>query len=149
MRELVANYSLPSDSIAKWIIEEFNKVGNIYSETSVKNSKEVVNKLKDMEFNDDEIIVSYNVTTLFPSIPLKEAISILEDKLVSLNTTPEGLKKAKLLKKLAAICMIENYFNFRGRFFKTNKVTAMSNPLSPLISEIFMASLEKKMALTI
>lgn len=40
------------------------------------------------------------------------------------------------------ICMEMNYFIFRNRFFKIDAGTSMGNPLSPLISEVFMAKLE-------
>lgn len=41
--------------------------------------------------------------------------------------------------------MKQNYFQFRGCFYHVEKGTNMGNPLSPLISECFMASFERKL----
>lgn len=44
--------------------------------------------------------------------------------------------------KLTRLCMEENYFSFRGNFYKQTKGAPMGNPLSPFLSELFMANLE-------
>ncbi|XP_062549916.1 telomerase reverse transcriptase-like [Armigeres subalbatus] len=44
--------------------------------------------------------------------------------------------------KLARLCMNENYFTFRGSFYKQTKGAPMGNPLSPFLCELFMANLE-------
>ncbi|KXJ70662.1 hypothetical protein RP20_CCG022811 [Aedes albopictus] len=41
--------------------------------------------------------------------------------------------------------MDENYFQFRGQFYKHTKGAPMGNPLSPFLCELFMANLETKL----
>lgn len=41
--------------------------------------------------------------------------------------------------------MEENYFTFRGEFYKQLEGAPMGNSLSPFISEIFMANLESEL----
>lgn len=44
--------------------------------------------------------------------------------------------------KTAEMCMNMNYFEFRGRPFKIDEGTSMSNLLSPFIAEAFMSNFE-------
>lgn len=41
--------------------------------------------------------------------------------------------------KLASLCMDENYFTFRGIFYKATAEVSMANPMSPLVTKICMA----------
>ncbi|KAI8482845.1 hypothetical protein Bbelb_393800 [Branchiostoma belcheri] len=52
----------------------------------VQNSADVVNKIKDSHVEDDETITSYDVCSLFTSIPPKEAVSVVREALEADNT---------------------------------------------------------------
>lgn len=54
--------------------------------------------------------------------------------------------KKQLYVEIATTCMEQNYFQFRNNFYKDENGTNMGNPLSPLLSECFMAALEKKLS---
>ena len=47
------------------------------TEYYVKNSAHFVSMIKDMKVEEDEVLVSYDVTALFPSVPQDEAIDII------------------------------------------------------------------------
>ena len=51
-------------------------------------------------------------------------------------------EKKKVYVRVAKTCMNQNFFQFRDSIYKVEKGTNMGNPLSPLISEVFMASFE-------
>lgn len=59
----------------------------------------------------DEVMVSFDVESLFPSIPIPLALMELENYLLKINI--EGKKKDAYL-HVAKICMEQNYFQFRG-----------------------------------
>jgi hypothetical protein len=48
---------------------------------SVKNSAEFVSKIRDLEVPPGRILVSYDVTALFTSIPVSKAIAVIRQKL--------------------------------------------------------------------
>ena len=85
--------------------------------------------------------MSFDVKNLFPSVSPSEAIQITEQLLID-NQCNSSIRK-DIIRSLTV------YFN--QIFFEFNKVIyiekdslAMGNPLSPLMAEIFMASLEKQ-----
>lgn len=147
MREIVSAEGSPTHRLAKWLLQQFQGLGQQSGTTAVKNTKNFTQHLQSMEQLDaDEIMVSFDVKALFPSIPVKEAISILEDWLKQQLPGPLGGVRTKQYIKLTKLCMEENFFTFRGKYFKQLKGAPMGNPLSPFISEVFMTKLESDLA---
>lgn len=143
MREIVSAERSPTHRLAKWLVEQFKSMGKQFNSKSVKNSKEFTQRLLSLgPIEEDETMVSFDVKALFPSIPVKEAINLTEGWLIQQHTEPQWRAKVKQFLRLTKLCMEENYFTFRGEFYKQLKGAPMGNRLSPFISEIFMAKLE-------
>ena len=141
MRPIVSSVSAPTYKIAKWLVGELKKLPQLES-MSVKNSFECVERVKGVKFNQDEILVSFDVCSLFPSIPVNKALEILEKHLESINCEAE---KKSVYIETAKLCMKQNFFQFREKTYQVNFGTNMGNPLSPLIAELFMADFEMKL----
>ncbi|XP_037915130.1 uncharacterized protein LOC119654040 [Hermetia illucens] len=88
------------------------------------------------------MMVSFDVKSLFPNTPIKPAIHQLEVWLNKLNNTIDWRAKVRQYTKLASLCMGENYFTFREKFYKTTAGVSMGNPMSPLVTGKFMAYVE-------
>ncbi|KFD45032.1 hypothetical protein M513_14091 [Trichuris suis] len=113
----------------------------------VKNSKTFVNEIRNYNLETDEILVSYDVKELFPSIPISDALDTLYNLL---NADTNLLSITKLnpfhIIKLVSFCMQEgNYFLFDNKFYKQSNGVPMGSPLSPVMAEIFMESFERQM----
>lgn len=146
MREIVAAVSSPTQKIAKWLLNEFKRFGQDITARSVKNYKEVIDKILAMgEIETDEVMVSFDIKALFPNVPVKEAIEYLEEWLMKQKNDTGWKYKVKKYIKLARLCMNENHFTFRGKYYKSTNGVNMGNPLSGFISEIFLAKLEEKL----
>ena len=73
------------------------------TEYHVKNSSHFVQMIKDLKVEEDEILVSYDVTALYPSVPQEEAINIIyetmaNDKEFEKKTTMTARHVTELLK---------------------------------------------------
>lgn len=137
-RPIVSSISSPCYLMAKWLVNEMRQLPPIKS-LSVKNSFDFVEKIKEVVINNEEIMVSFDVVSLFPSIPVDIALSELEKYL---DTVDIPNNKKEIYKNVAKLCMEQNFFQFRNKFYKVEKGTNMGNPLSPLISELFMSAFE-------
>lgn len=82
---------------------------------SVKNSLEMVEKLKNLVIDDDEVLVSLDVESLFPSVPIEEAMVSMDKWLTQHNVE---LEKKKVFLSIANLCMTDSYFQFREKFYK-------------------------------
>lgn len=47
----------------------------------MRNSKDFVDKIKDLTIEDDEELRSYDVTTLFTSVPVDKALDVIQRRL--------------------------------------------------------------------
>jgi hypothetical protein len=88
------------------------------------------------------MVVSFNVTNLFTSIPVPEVLRIAEEKLRRSNVEPLFLPQFLNLMK---VCVEQNYFLLNGDFFKQPQGLAMGSPLSSLLADLVMDDLENSL----
>jgi hypothetical protein len=141
MRPISSNNNAPTERIAKWLNNKFTQLPNSPSEW-VKNTCE---RVKDITLNEDELRVSFDVTALYPNVPIPAAIKLLNGWLKSI-----GLEKHEvaMYSELAKLCMSENCFRFEEKFYKQTFGTSMGNALLPFIANLFMGFFEKKLEKT-
>ena len=82
----------------------------------IKNSAHFVEKIKDLRVEEDEVLVSYDVTALYPSVPQDEALDIIYQTL----SQDENLKDktsmtADNVITLLKICVSQTYFVFNKK----------------------------------
>ena len=93
----------------------------------------------------DEMLVSFDVKSLFTSIPVSEAIEICErrlqmDKTLSKRTSMD----VNTIISPIRFCLTNTSFLYGGKPYQQLDGVAMGSPLSPVIANIFMADLEEK-----
>ena len=72
------------DSVAKPVDKHISQIIKPYDEENeyrIRNSEELVERLGELKVEEDEVLVSYDVVALYPSIPQQEAIEVVYDKL--------------------------------------------------------------------
>lgn len=142
MRPITSDLYSPLNKTAKWLAESFGKLKKPEG-FSVENSYELINDLKDQRIETDEMLVSFDITSFYPSVPVDDALKSLNDWLDPKQV--DHLTK-DAFKELTAACMNQNYFEFRGKFYKQTSGTAMGNSLSPLVCNIYASEQEVKMS---
>ncbi|XP_058446374.1 uncharacterized protein LOC131427320 [Malaya genurostris] len=144
IREIISSVGAPTQKISKWLVKEFQSMPKKFFSKSVPNTQAFVTQLQNSgESEDDEMMVSFDVTALFPSVPVKDSINLLEDWLLQQNSSSLWKCKVRSYLTLTRLCMDVNYFKFRGKFYKQLQGAPMGNPLSPFLCVLFMANLEE------
>ena len=94
---------------------------------------------------DDEMLVSYNVKSLFTSIPVEESIQVWEKRLIVDNTLSERTQlDVPTIIQLLRFCLTSTAFQYRGQHYKQLDGVAIGSPVSPIIADIFIEDLEDK-----
>lgn len=110
IRPISSNINASCERIAKWLVKQLHKftAPNSYS---VENSIEFVQKIQNVKVRQNEVMVSYDVESLYPSIPVEETLNLLEEWL-----TANGVLETHvhMYTDLARLCMEQNYFLFRN-----------------------------------
>jgi len=79
------------------------------------------------------------VIAIFSSMPTDLTITYLQDRLKKLKIKDNKIKD---LINLTKLYMSQNVFQFNNKFFEHIKGTAMGNPLSPFLAEVFISRFE-------
>ena len=111
----------------------------------VLNSKEFVKKVKDERIEEDEVIVSYDVVSLFTSVPVDRAITIIHQRLLSDPTLAERTKiSVNNIVSLLSFVLNTTYFVYDGVYYKQIHGAAMGSPVSPIVCNLFMEDFEQR-----
>jgi len=128
---------------SRFLADILNKVVG-KTEHHVKNSKDLVTTLTNLTVDDDEVIISYDVVSLFTNTPIDKAVEVIKQKMEA----DQAWKQVTLLESEDVVELLEftlstTYFHFRGELYKQSFGTAMGSPVSPLVADNFMEHLEQ------
>ena len=110
---------------------------------TINNTNAFLTNIKDLKLESDEILISFDVVSLFTSIPLDTAKRITNDLLTNDESwqTRTKLDKHDIL-ELLDLCF-STEFSFQNCYYKQISGTPMGSPYSSFLAEAVMPDLEK------
>ncbi|BHF74528.1 hypothetical protein SprV_0501761400 [Sparganum proliferum] len=87
-------------------------------------------------------MVSFDITSLFISIPPNLACEVLRKRLEEAYDETENALKIEHLMRLFEFCQ-QTFFTFAGEAYEQIKGTPMGSPVSGLVAELVLQELEK------
>ena len=111
------------------------------NEYSIKTTTDFANRLNNRTVDDDDVLVSYDVSSLFTEVPLDDTIDYIIEEIYAHSKLPQ-LSSKLLFKRLLCNVTKNTVFSFNGHLYKQIDGCGMGNPLSPVLANIFMAKLE-------
>jgi hypothetical protein len=141
IRPVVSNINTPASKISTWLVEKFRTFEKPESR-SVKNSLELVHELEGITIEDDEMLVSFDVEALYPSVPVGESSVLLKEWIVGQNISD---KEAELCCRLVDIVLEQRWIKHDELLVLLKEGLFIGGSISSILSEVFMGDLEKKM----
>ncbi|XP_037942439.1 uncharacterized protein LOC119675315 [Teleopsis dalmanni] len=139
LRPIADSTMVPCYKLSKYVGKEILKP-LISSDYNIKNSSELLEKLKHIKLEDNEILISFDVISLFTNIPTNLATKIILEKWdIIKNTT--NISKAKFSRILDFCLKDNNYLIFDDQIYQQVFGMPMGNPLSPTIADIVLDKL--------
>ena len=112
-----------------------------HTSSFVKDFKDLTNKLKSIKLQDNEELVSFDVSALFTSIPVIQALDIINQLIINHQTDMEFKSKVRQawyevadhldredVMSLLKIVLNNCVFSFQGKFYKQLHGAAMGSP---------------------
>ncbi|XP_068680280.1 uncharacterized protein [Montipora foliosa] len=134
--------------LAKWLEGKLKPLS--INEHTITDTFKFAEEVRNTSFNDNDIIVSYDVTSLFTNVPLDKTISLLAEKAFTNNlfnaTYNLDITKFDLI-ELLNIATKDQLFQFNGELYEQSEGVAMGSPLGRLMANTFMCSLEEQLKL--
>lgn len=133
LRPIVSAVDSPTQPLAKYLAKMLQP-HSVTAKSYVKNAAHLVSLLRDMKLGPDDLLVSFDIVSLFTKIPVDEAINTIKAKL----NLPDFF--AGLLRH----CMSSTYFVFDGHFYEQVEGAPMGSPLSPVVANLFLEDFETR-----
>lgn len=136
LRPIVSTIDSPTYHLSRYlanILKEYT--GN--STSHIRNSSHFIELISTIHIDPDDILVSFDVTSLFTKVPINDSVNIIAQLL-------EQDGKSSSLTLLVEKCLTSTYFTFQGQFYKQLHGAAMGSPLSPVVANIFMEAFESQ-----
>ena len=106
---------------------------------TVKDTFESVNKVQSLEINRGDILLSYDVTSLFTNVPLAKTFQILANKAFHDNWFNKNhelnLSRDQLIELLNTVTK-NQLFQFNGNLYEQTNGVTMGSPLGPLLTNV-------------
>jgi hypothetical protein len=134
LRPIVSQIDSPSYHLAKHVAKIMRPLAGDTT-SYVKDSRHFVNILSNIRLEPDDIMVSFDVESLFTNVPVKECLEVIRNKL-SKNNIPEGYMV------LLRNCLEGAYLLYRGQYYLQIDGVAMGSPVAPIMANIWMEHIE-------
>ena len=90
----------------------------------MENSRHFVEVMRDLRVEEDEVLVSFNMTSLFTNLPVDKAVWVRVAQL------PEA-------------CLRSTYFSHEGAFYEQREGAAMGSPVSAVVANLYTEFFER------
>nr|VZI43883.1 unnamed protein product [Spirometra erinaceieuropaei] len=141
LRPIVALKGSPTYNLAEWMYSKLKFLQG-HSTISVRSVSQFLIDLRGRGIQSDEIMASFDVMSLFTSIPPNLAREVLRKRLEEAYDETQNALKIEHLMRLFEFCQ-QTFFTFAGETYEQIKGTPMGTPVSGLVAELVLQDLEK------
>ena len=144
LRPIVSFVNSPTYGVSSFLVKILSPVvGN--TENTVKNSCHFAEFVRGKTLKADQVLVSFDVVSLFTNIPVDLAIKVATKRL---RQNPTLLQRTSLpvedIIDLLSFCLNTTYFVFEGCYYQQVFGTAMGSPVSAVIANLVMEDAEQR-----
>ena len=141
MRPIVSFCGSPTYQLSKYLTTVLKPLTD-ESRHKLQSTENFIDAIKTVQVPDDYKLVSFDVKSLFTSIPLQLAPDCTETAIN--NSTIELPLPTDDLMDLLSLCLTSTYFQYNSTHYKQLHGTAMGSSVSVVVAEIVMQNIEER-----
>ena len=141
MRPIVSFCGSPTYQLSKHLTNILKPLTD-KSRHKLQSTDNFIDAIKTIQIPDDHKLVSFDVKSLFASIPLQLALDCSKTAINKSHYQPP-LPTDDLM-DLLHLCLTSTYFQYNGKHYKQLHGTAMGSPVSVFVAEIVMQNIEEQ-----
>ena len=104
-----------------------------------------VSKAKRFTLQPGECLSSYDVTSLFTSVPIDPALNVIKDLLEKdEKLNDRTVLSVQNIMELLGFCLHNTYFSFQNKFYEQVEGMPMGSPVSPVVANLYIECFERK-----
>ena len=145
MRPIVSMINTPEYELAKYL-DNFIKPC-IPQKYMLNSTQDFLEKINAFPLKGDELMVSYDVVSLFTNVPLEETIDIVTNYVYGPNSPLTPPFKEEVFRKMLLLCS-QSYFMYNDILYQQINGVSMGGPLAPTLANACLAHLENELLIS-
>ena len=141
LRPVVSMVKAPTELLSKFVASILENIRN--DEINLRSSTDLQLRLTELVLQDDDVMVSFDVIAMFPSIPVHLACALVMDRWPDIKIFAPMTKDK--FKEILEFCLTSGYCMFEGHFYEQKNGLAIGSSLSPIVAEIVMDHIFNKL----
>ena len=142
LRPLVSSRGSATYGVAKVIAKMLKPLAD-KSPHHLRSTSDFVNKVREITLLPGECLMSYDVTTLFTSVPIDPALNIIKDLLEKDdNFSNRNVLSVHNIIELLGFCLHNTYFSYKNKYYEQVQGAGMGSPVSHLVANLYMEHFE-------
>ncbi|UYV72181.1 K02A2.6-like [Cordylochernes scorpioides] len=141
LRPIIAYHLSPAHTLAKYLAQLLSPImKNNPNQYNITHPPSFVQEVTQMQPPAHHIMVSFDVTALYLSLPHALILNKLQSFLKSAGIQDQTIN---LITQLTSLCLSISTFTFNHQHYKQIRGTPMGSPLSSIVAEVVMGSLDQ------
>ena len=138
LRPIVSSIGSTTYQLAKELTRVLSPLRG-QTDSYIKNSHHFVQKISSLSLGSTDIMVSFDVKSLFTKVPIVECLDIIKQRLEEDDTLADRTLMTPLtITNLVKRCMDSTFFGFDDEIYEQVEGAPMGSPLSPVIADLYM-----------
>ena len=142
MRPIVSMVNTPEYELAKYL-DDFIKPC-IPKQYMLNSTHDFLEKINAFTLKGNEVMVSYDVVSLFTNVPLEETIDIVLKYIYASNSPTTPPFEEHVFRKMLLLCS-QDYFMYNDLLYQQINGVSMGGPLAPTLANACLAHLENEL----
>ena len=111
----------------------------------IQSTSDFVNRAKRVTLQPGECLISYDITSLFTSVPIDPALNIIRDLLEKdEKLNDRTVLSVQNITEFLGFCLHNTYFSFQNKFYEQVEGVAVGLQVSPIVANLYMEHFERK-----
>ena len=142
LRPIVSFIGSPTYRLSKYLVNILSPLFS--SKYCVKNSADFAKIIRDFTLEDNDCLISFDVVSLFTSIPILDASNVIF-KLLSADVNLKNRTKLTVqdIMQCLDLCFKSTIFSFKNTLYRQTFGAPMGSCVSPVVANIFMEFVEE------
>ena len=145
LRSIISSIGSYNHELSKYLAELTKTHRPSPPNSYIRDSFEFVKKICNINSSKNQVMISFDVDSLYTNVPVQEAINITLDMIFKRPSPAPIPFDRTQLKQLLEISVCNIPFRFLNDTYVQCDGVAMGSPLGPILADIFMSNLEIKL----